>query len=69
MQWDSIDTAPKGTDDQLSEILGCCWSYIEGRAYMSKEPFITFWSPTLDKFYCSPTHWVPLPDPPQKSEG
>ncbi len=65
-EWLPISEAPKGTDDKLVEILGCNWSRIGGRLVMSKEPFITFWSPTLGKFYCSPTHWVTLPAEPAR---
>ena len=66
-QWDPIATAPKGNDEKLVEVLGCCWTKLAGRWVMSKELFITFWSPTLGKFYCSPTHWTPLPDPPRRA--
>ncbi len=58
MDWQPIETAPR---EAGNEILGCRWS----GGKMVKEPFITFWSPTLDKFYMSPTHWVPLPEPPK----
>ncbi len=56
-RWLTIDSAPKLVG---REILGSAWS--NGR--MVREPFITFWSPTMQKFYANPTHWVPLPLPP-----
>ncbi len=31
---------------------------LDGKA---SDPFITFWSPTLNKFYCDPTHFIPMP--------
>jgi hypothetical protein len=30
---------------------------------MTKEPFISFWSPSLNKFYLSPTHYQPMTIP------
>ena len=56
-EWQDIETAPK---EPGKEILGSRW-YGET---MIKEPFITFWSPTLNKFYVDPTHWMPLPSCP-----
>jgi hypothetical protein len=56
MNWQHIDDAPKDG----SEILGVRYY---NRA-MSKEPFLTFWSPTLNRFYLSPTHWIPIPELP-----
>jgi hypothetical protein len=57
MKWLPIENAPNETG---VEILGSCWA--EG--VMIKEPFITFWSPTLNRFYCRPTHYIPMPEPP-----
>ncbi len=56
-EWQPIETAERQPGE---EILGSRW--YDGR--MIKEPFITFWSPTLGKFYVDPTHWMPLPEPP-----
>lgn len=59
-EWQPIGDAPK---ESGIEILGV--RYHNGK--MTKEPFITFWSPTLHKFYVDPTHWVKLPDKPKSS--
>lgn len=56
--WRPIETADKTSG---AEILGSRWH--NGR--MTKEPFISFWSPTLSKFYCDPTHFMPLPSAPR----
>ena len=56
-QWRPIETAQKITG---AEIIGVIFV----GAKMQKEPFITFWSPSLQKFYCNPTHWMPLPKAP-----
>jgi hypothetical protein len=53
-EWLPIETAPR---ENSTEILGCC--YAERR--MVREPFVSFWSPTLNKFFGSPNYWVPLP--------
>ena len=58
-EWQPIDTAPRTTSP---EIIGCVYS----KGVMTKEPFISFWSPTLGKFFATPTHWQPLPPPPDK---
>ena len=42
------------------EILGSRW--IAGT--MIREPFVSFWSPTMNKWYVDPTHWVPMPEAP-----
>lgn len=55
MQWQPIETAPKD-----KEIIGSKWA----ESVMIKEPFISFWSPTLGKFFASPTHWIEMPDRP-----
>lgn len=60
--WYVIDKAPKISG---KEIIGCRWA----GGHMTKEPFITFWSTTLHKFYASPTHWIPMPYPPVEAEG
>ena len=57
-EWQPIETA---IQDIGVEILGSRWS----GGTMVKEPFITFWSPTMSKFYLDPTHWVPQPAPPE----
>ena len=49
-----------------TEIIGSRW--YDGK--MMKQPFVTFWSPTLNKFYCDPTHWIPMiPAPPQEKSS
>jgi hypothetical protein len=60
--WMPIETAEKVAG---IEILGTRWGFDgKGKATCIQEPFISFWSPTLNKFYCSPTHWIPSPKPP-----
>ncbi len=59
--WLDISMAPRVPGQ---EILGCRW----GGNKMTKEPFVTFWSPTLNKFFVDPTHWVPMPDPPKDAD-
>ena len=58
MMWQPIENADKGNSSK--EIIGSRW--YGGK--MTKEPFITFWSPTLGRFYCGPTHFIPMPEPP-----
>lgn len=57
--WQPIAAAPVETS---AEILGCRW--YNGK--MTKEPFITFWSLTLGRFYLNPTHFIHLPEPPHE---
>ncbi len=67
-EWLDINLAPKIAG---REIVGCKLLYdvypsedsTKGafRWVYIKEPFVTFWSPTLNKFYCNPTHWIPMP--------
>lgn len=52
-EWQPIETAPK----DITEFLGVI--YRDG--VMAKEPFISFWSPTLNKFFANPSHWIPIP--------
>lgn len=59
-EWLPIESAPKITG---VEIIGA--GFISGK--MIKEPFISFWSPTLEKFFANPTHWMPLPSAPDKA--
>lgn len=49
--WVPIGEAPRAVGE---EIVGCRWH----DGVMTKEPFISFWSPTLGKFYCDPTHYI-----------
>lgn len=49
--WVPIGEAPRVAGQ---EIVGCRWH----DGVMSREPFISFWSPTLNKFYCDPTHYI-----------
>ncbi len=60
-KWKPIETAEKITG---REILGSRW----GGDRMIKEPYVSFWSPTLNKWYVDPTHWVEMPDPPGKDD-
>jgi hypothetical protein len=53
-EWQTMETAPR---ENSTEFLGC--NYVEGR--MVREPFVSFWSPTLNKFFGSPNYWVPIP--------
>ncbi len=53
-EWRNILQAPR---EPGKEILGVVFI----KDHMVKEPFITFWSPTLKRFYCNPTHYIPLP--------
>ena len=57
IKWQPIDTAERVAG---KEILGVRW--YDGT--MIKEPFVTFWSPSLNKFFVNPTHFVPMPGPP-----
>lgn len=52
--WQPIEVAPR---ESGVEILGV---RIAGDK-MLREPFISFWSPTLNKFYCDPTHYILMP--------
>jgi hypothetical protein len=56
--WQPIETAPK---EPIQEVIGVRFA----SDVMTKEPFITFWSPSLQRFYLNPTHWMPLPPPPE----
>lgn len=60
-EWQPIETAQKKAG---IEIIGTRWAFRDGKATCIREPFISFWSPTLNKFYCDPTHFIPLPEPP-----
>ena len=62
MEWFPIETAKKET---ACEFIGAIF---RPSGEMTRDPFISFWSPTLGKFYCSPTHWMPLPKPPKDGE-
>ena len=57
-EWQTMETALK---EAGKEILGV--KYLDGK--MIRKPFISFWSPTNNQFYLSPTHWMPLPEPPE----
>lgn len=54
MYWIPIDEAEKISGHEVIGVV-----IREGR--IVKEPFMTFWSPSLDRFYCSPTHFVWMP--------
>lgn len=53
--WKPIAEAPH---DVGREILGV----IRRGSVVIKEPFISFWSPTMGRFYCSPTHYIDMPE-------
>lgn len=57
-EWRPISLAEKETG---VEILGI--KILDDR--IVKEPFVTFWSPTLNKFYCEPTHYIDMPLAPE----
>lgn len=57
-RWLPIEVA---LHDAGTELLGSRWS----NGVMTKEPFVTFWSPTMGKFYNNPTHWIQFPDAPE----
>ncbi len=46
------------------EIIGSRWAGDR----MIKEPFVSSWSPTMNKWYVDPTHWIAMPEAPA-SEG
>lgn len=54
--WMPISMAEKVSG---KEILGVSFH----RGLMTKEPFISFWSPTLNKFFCNPTHFQEMQIP------
>jgi hypothetical protein len=56
-QWQPIETAPKVSG---KEIIGTRWA----GGVCIREPFVSFWSPMLNKFYCDPTHYIPMACPP-----
>jgi len=63
MMWLPIETAAKS--GQCNEFIGSKWIFDkDGSAKCIKEPFISFWSPSLGKFFAEPTHWTELPAPP-----
>jgi len=53
-KWMLIEKADKIAG---KEILGV--RFFDG--VMKIEPFISFWSPTLGKFYCNPNYYIELP--------
>lgn len=56
-RWRPIAEAPQASG---VEIIGTRW--FGGKCV--REPFISFWSPTLNKFYCDPTHFILMPEAP-----
>ena len=61
-EWRPIIDAPHLTG---VEIIGSRWADNGERFVCIREPFVSFWSPTLGKFYCNPTHFWPMPLPPE----
>jgi hypothetical protein len=60
-EWQPIETAPK----EVIEIIGIRFVRDEGgKMICTREPFVSFWSPSLNKFYCDPTHWIEMPERP-----
>ena len=63
-EWKPIESAPR---ENCKEFIGTMWAFNEdGKPVCLKEPFISFFSPSLNKFFASPTHWMPLPSPPRE---
>ncbi len=60
-EWQPIETAPR---DPAIQIIGTRFAFEGDKATCIKEPFISFWSPSLNKFFAGPTHWTALPAPP-----
>jgi hypothetical protein len=60
--WQPINTAKQ---DVSIEIIGARFASEGEKATCIKEPFVSFWSPSLNKFFAGPTHWTVLPAPPR----
>ena len=65
-EWQLISDAPTVAG---IEILGSRWYWSDEKDRMIcvREPFVSFWSPTLGKFYCDPTHFIHMPGTPGQS--
>lgn len=67
MTWQNIDTAPKNTD-VLVAVCDKFWNYRVGVAmyhtYAYKSGGWWQWEWEYEPNEISPTHWMPLPDPP-----
>lgn len=57
MEWKPIATAPKVAG---KEIMAATFAlHVDGKStYCQRDPFVSFWSPTLGKFFAGPTHWL-----------
>lgn len=56
-EWRPIDTAPKDPGKEI--MAGKFGLHLDGKTTVcERDPFVSFWSPTLGKFYASPTHWL-----------
>lgn len=67
-EWKPIISAPHVAGTEI--IAAKFGKHFDGRTMCVKEPFISFWSPTLGKFYASPTHWLCVcPPMPRLPEG
>jgi hypothetical protein len=73
MKWQPIETAPKDGAECLvygkweGEVYGAYKGLLAGVASFNYGQ----WSLTLGDCYsctCNPTHWMPLPPPPEQSE-
>jgi hypothetical protein len=69
MQWEPIETAPKntGADGQLgicaATPYGSRWSF--NHAWW--DDAVEEWTDIVSDRYLSPTHWMPLPSPPESA--
>jgi len=64
MEWKPIETAKRNAG---VEIIGTRWAFDKdrGRMVCINEPFVSFWSPTLGKFFANPTHYIDMPSSPE----
>lgn len=59
MEWQPIESAPTGT----RELVVC------GRSIYVAENRAFGWVTVPGRYAVHPTHWMPLPDPPEVSRG
>ena len=62
--WRPIETAPR---DPAIQIIAVRFVFEGGKTTCIKDPFISFWSPSLNKFFAGPNYWTPLPAAPATS--